>query len=230
MARFRQILKTLFFLPPLPTVLIAAFGYAFVLLVFLWEIEIPAVQYLSYTCSAYALIITVTGYPHFSAFVTAVKRYIREHPLIKKLQDTAFGARFFYDVRFRSDVLLYQGLLINLLYIGMKVFSGIYYRSVWFMALACYYFLLAMMRLMLLRRKKGRPGRTPREIELRRCKLCGIVMLQQLIVVCHRFRNLALRQCKIQILIDIRYTDTNRTGCAMPAIHTVSFQMEFLNL
>ncbi|MCM1148675.1 MAG: hypothetical protein NC319_01130 [Butyricicoccus sp.] len=59
----------------------------------------------------------------------------------------------------------------------MKLFSGIYYRSVWFIALACYYSLLAVMRLMLLRGEKKIAGASPMEIELRRCKSCGVMLL-----------------------------------------------------
>lgn len=177
MKRFRRILKKIFFLPPLPTVLIAVLGYGFVLLVFELKINKSAIKYLSYICSAYALIITVTGYPHFSAFTKILKRYIYEHPLMKKLRSTTSGERFFSDVRFRSDISLYQGLFINLLYIGMKIFSGVYYRSVWFISLACYYFFLTIMRLMLLRREKERTSKTQMEIELHRYRSCGIMLL-----------------------------------------------------
>lgn len=177
MERFKQILKKIFFLPPLPTVIFAILGYAFVIFVFAWEITIPAIEYASYLCSAYALIITITGFPHWIAFVNAVERYIHEHPLMRKLRGTALGGRFFSDVRFRTEISLYQGLLINLLYIAMKIFSGIYYRSVWFIALAIYYILLAVMRFMLLRRGKRKTDRTPMEEEIHRYRLCGIILL-----------------------------------------------------
>lgn len=177
MERFKKILKRIFFLPPYQTVLIALFGYAFVIVVSAFHIEIPVIQYLSYVCSAYALTITITGFPHFMAFVQAIKRYINEHPLMKKLRSTAIGSRFFSDVRFRSDVSLYQGFFINLLYIVMKMFSGIYYRSFWFVALAFYYILLAIMRFMLLRRRKVKTSRTLMEEEIHRYRLCGIMLL-----------------------------------------------------
>ena len=74
MEKFKQILKKIFFLPPLPTVLAAAFGYALVILVAAFHIEIPAIQYISYVCSAYALIITITGFPHFMTFVKTVRQ------------------------------------------------------------------------------------------------------------------------------------------------------------
>ena len=177
MERFKQILKRIFFLPPLLTDVIALFGFAFVIVVAAFRIEIPAIQYISYVCSAYALIITITGFPHWIAFAKAVKQYIHEHPLMRKLKSTSIGARFFDDVRFRSELSLYQGLFINLLYIAMKMFSGIYYRSFWFIALAIYYVLLAIMRFMLLRRSKKNRHKTSMEIEIFRYRLCGIMLL-----------------------------------------------------
>ena len=177
MEKFKQVLEKIFFLPPLLTVTFAILGYGFVILIFALEINIPAIEYASYVCSTYALIITITGYPHWIAFVNAVKQHIREHPIMQKLRNTTLGGRFFSDVRFRTEVSLYQGLLINLLYIAMKMFSGIYYRSVWFIALAIYYILLASMRVMLLRRGKRRTDRYPMEEEIRRYRLCGIILL-----------------------------------------------------
>ena len=177
MESFKRLLKKIFVLPPLPTVLIAVLGYAFVILVSALQIDIPVLRYLSYTCSAYALIITITGFPHFLAFINAVKRYIREHPLMRKLQGTAIGNRYFSDVRFRTEISLYQGLVINLLYIALKLFSGVRYRSYWFIALAIYYILLAFMRFLLLRRVKKKANRTPMDEEIRRYRLCGIMLL-----------------------------------------------------
>lgn len=177
MESFKKTLKKIFFLPPLPTLIIAILGYTFVLLVPILHINTFAIQIAAYVCSAYALIVTVTGLHYLSDLAGAVKRYVNNHPLMKKMQATAFGSRFLSDVRFRSDVSLYQGLFINLLYIAVKLFSGIYYRSYWFVALAVYYMLLAVMRFMLLPSRKTWTDRPPMETELRRYRLCGIVLL-----------------------------------------------------
>ena len=177
MEKFKRILKKIFFLPPLPTLIFAVFGYAFIIVVTAFHIEIPAVQYLSYLCSAYALTVTITGFPHLKAFVKAVKGRIKESTLMKKIQSTYLGGRFLGDVRFRSEISLYMGLFINLLYIAVKMLSGIIYRSVWFVALAVYYILLAVMRYILLRRSKGKKHKSPMETELHRYRMCGIMLL-----------------------------------------------------
>lgn len=175
MDRLKKILQKIFFLPPLPMVLIAIFGFGFVIAVAAFKIEIPALQYLSYISSAYALTITITGFPHYIAFARAVKRRMMESAPMKKFRGTAFGKRFFGDVWFRTELSLYGSLFINFLYIAIKLFSGIYYRSVWFISLAVYYILLAIMRFILLHKNKN--SLMTMEIEIKRYRLCGIMLL-----------------------------------------------------
>lgn len=76
-------------------------------------------------------------------------------------------------MRFRAGVSLYQGFFINLVYIVMKLVSGILYRSTWFIALAVYYILLAVMRFLLVRRLNVQDEGA----ELRRYRLCGVMLL-----------------------------------------------------
>ena len=177
MDRFKRILKKIFVLPPVPTVVVALFGYAFVIAVTVFGINIPAVEYLSYLASAYALIVTITGLPRMRAYIKSVKKRFFDLSAVKRIKETKYGGKYFDDIRFRAKVSLYCGLLINVLYIAVKMFSGIYYRSVWFAALAIYYILLAVMRFMLIRREKRYAERSEIEIELRRYRACGITLL-----------------------------------------------------
>jgi hypothetical protein len=68
-------------------------------------------------------------------------------------------------------------LAVNLLYVALKLVTGILYRSVWLIALAAYYLLLAVMRAVLVgyvhREKIGE--NIPREF--RRYRVCGCVLL-----------------------------------------------------
>lgn len=60
MGRLKSVLKKLFFLPPLPTVLIAL--PSFLLVFILLSIgDRSLLSYLAYLLSAYAMIITITG-------------------------------------------------------------------------------------------------------------------------------------------------------------------------
>ncbi len=173
METFKRILKKIFCLPPLGTVLTAAFGYGFVLAVAVFDIQNPVLRYASYSASAYALIVTITGLPYLKLAAERVRDGVSKHPLMKKFRSTAVGERFMTDTHFRAGVALYQGFFINLLYIAMKLVSGIVYRSMWFISLSVYYILLAVMRFLLMRRLNVRDEVS----QLRRYRLCGIMLL-----------------------------------------------------
>ena len=173
MEKFKRILKKIFCLPPLPTVLAALFGYGFVIAVFAFDIQNPILQYASYLASAYALIVTCTGLVYVNTAIGGITKFVSDHPLMKKFRSTTVGEKYLTDVRFRTGVSLYQGFFINLLYIVMKLASGIVYRSTWFIALAVYYILLAVMRFLLVRRLTAQDEAA----KLRRYRLCGIMLL-----------------------------------------------------
>lgn len=176
MAQLKQILKKIFFLPLLPTVLIAVPSFVLVTFVLVTGNE-GALAYLSYMMSAYALVITFTSVSHVNRLMKAVRADIKKRPLMEKLSNTSLGSRFLGDVRFRTEISLYLGFLINLLYIVMKMASGIYYHSVWFVSVALYYILLAVMRFLLFRRGKTRTDENHLEAELKRYRMCGILLL-----------------------------------------------------
>lgn len=176
MKRFVRILRKIFFLPPLPTTIIAVFGYVFVLAVAIFKIEISALRYFAYIASAYGLTVTITGFPYLIALIKRTKRRLFNCALMKKFCGTAFGSRFFGDIRFRTELSLYGALFVNFLYVGLNLFSGIIYRSVWFISLAAYYFLLAVMRFILVHKNKRAPE-ISLETEIKRCKMCGMMLL-----------------------------------------------------
>ncbi len=173
MGTFKKILKRLFFLPPLGTILTALFGFGLVLAVAIFHIENSIVRYVSYFSSAYALAVTCAGLRYVKPAAAAVKSRVASHPLTEKLRATRLGGKYLSDVRFRAGVSLYRGFFINLLYIVVKFVSGIVYRSMWFIALAVYYILLAVMRFLLARRLNVQDEAA----ELRRYRLCGIMLL-----------------------------------------------------
>lgn len=177
----KKILKKAFFLPPVPTLLISIPSYGLVIYALTGENVNPVISYGSYFLSAYALVITTTG---IAGVVRFIRRGIDSHPLVRKALDVPLIDRLLKEDMFRAEVALYQGFLINLLYAGIKMFSGIFYRSVWFVTLAVYYTLLAIMRASLLHfvRAHGSAGEN-RPAELRRYRLCGIILF---------FMNIAL--------------------------------------
>lgn len=130
--------------------------------------------YVSYGMSAYAAVITVTG---FTRIARTVKNGIDNNPFVKKLLAHPFGGRYLTDAVFRTELSLYMGFLINVMYIVIKMASGIYYRSAWFIAISVYYILLALMRFLLFRHVNKKTVGKDIPSEWRRYRLCGIVLL-----------------------------------------------------
>lgn len=130
--------------------------------------------YVSYGLAAYSLAIIVTG---FAKIVKAVRGGIKNHPLTQRALSVKPVGRFAEDLGFRAMVSLYFGSFMNLMYIVLKLFSGIYYKSAWFIALAVYYSLLAAIRFSLAKylRKNGEVSNI--SAELGRYRLCGIMLL-----------------------------------------------------
>ena len=173
MKKLKAALKAVFCLPPLPTVLLAAFGYGSLCLVFARDIQDPVWRYGSYLASTYALILTVTGLPYLLSLLKKGKERVLRSPLGRKLRATAAGEKYLTDLHFRNTVSLHVGLTVNLAYILVKLSAGIWYRSAWFLSLAAYYTLLAVMRLFLLRGGSG----MDEAAAFRRYRFCGFVLL-----------------------------------------------------
>ncbi len=173
MEKCKRILKALFCLAPLPTVLAALFGYGFLILVFALPVRAPALHCAAYLASAYALTVTCTGLPRLFRFLKKGKEKLLEHALLRKLRATPAGEKVLTDVHYRNRLSLHLGLTANLAYIVLKLSAGLYYRSAWFLSLAVYYSLLAGMRLSLLRYRAAPDG----PAAIRRYRACGFVLL-----------------------------------------------------
>lgn len=170
--RIKKIAKKLFCLPPVPTLLISIPAYGLVIYALAGKNVKPYLAYLSYFVSAYALIISITG---ISGIVRLVRQGIDQHPLVKKALGVPLVSKYLREDMFRAQTGLYQGFFINLLYAGIKLLSGILYRSVWFVTLAVYYILLAVMRASLLH--YVRKDEKNKISEWRRYRLCGIILM-----------------------------------------------------
>lgn len=173
MERLKAIFRKIFFLPPLPTVLIAVPSLTFVF-VMLSIGNHSTLAYIAYILSAYAMIITVTGLP---GIIESIRSGIDNLTLLKKIRGTAWGSGLLGDAVFRSQISLYGSLFINLLYVAVNLFSGIRYHSAWFIALACYYVLLSAMRAVLVRYVHRKPVGQDIPAEFRRYRACGLILL-----------------------------------------------------
>lgn len=166
MERFKRILHKLL-LPGIAVVLISVpVAAALLVYTFLFGDQDSALAYVSYVLSAYSL--------------TIVCAYIAKAPkgnVKGVLHRNPYVHRYLTDLPFKTHVSLYLSLGVNLLFVAMKLFFGVYYRSVWFGTLAVYYILLAVMRFLLLRHVNQNRIGTDVYSELKRYRLCGIILL-----------------------------------------------------
>lgn len=170
--QIKKVTKKLFYLRPLPTLLIAVPSFIFVFWILGSESEDSPLTYAAYVLSAYAAIISVTGLIRASKHV---KPWINDSSLMKKARSIPLVGKYIEEISFRTETSLYTSLAINLFYAGVKLFSGIRYHSVWFITLAVYYISLAVMRFSLLHYVRKRND--DKISELKRYRLCGIVLL-----------------------------------------------------
>lgn len=169
MERFRQILRKILF-PGLAMVLISIPVTAALLIYILAQKhENSPIAYPSYVFSAYALVIVC-------ARIARNAGHVKEN-LKASIDKIPAAQRYFTEVTFKIHVSLYVSLGINLLYTAMKLFYGVYYRSVWFGTLAVYYILLALMRFLLLHHVNRTGIGEDLVSEWKRYRLCGVILL-----------------------------------------------------
>lgn len=174
MDQWYKFIKKVFFLTPVKTVIIAIPSYLYVIFVLVNNIQNVVISSLAYVMSAYALIITITGIIRIVPLLCKPKEL---HPLLKKAVSVPVIERLLKENTFRTQVALYPGFLINVIYVIWKLSFGIYYKSAWFISLALYYFVLAWMRLSLIRPFPEKEGETRKKAELKRYRICGASLL-----------------------------------------------------
>lgn len=170
--RMTDILKKIFKLPPIPAILISVPSFILVIYVLANNMEGTVIAYAAYVLSAYAMVVAITG---VAEAIRLIRHGIKNHPFVKKALRIPLLEKYFKEVGFRTEASLYQGLSVNLLYVALKLGSGIYYRSIWFASLAVYYLLLAVMRFSLLHHVRSR--KDDRASAWKRYRFCGIVLL-----------------------------------------------------
>lgn len=168
-----KITKKLFFLPPVPTLVIAIPSFAFVIVVLAGRIKSPVLEYIAYLLSAYAFVISVTG---IFKIVSFIRNGFTEQSFIKRLCSITIVDKLIHENTFRTEIGLYMGFGINVVYVIFKTSMGIYYRSAWFISLGVYYLALASMRFLLIHYIRFRKQDSDIKDELRRYRMCGCLL------------------------------------------------------
>ncbi len=93
--------------------------------------------------SAYSLMVWCLALPRLRKWLeTAAER----SALVRRLAASPWGGAFLRSPAFRGKVGLYRGMCSSLLYGVFRGVTGIWYGSVWFLAMAVYYLALGLLR------------------------------------------------------------------------------------
>ncbi len=138
-------------------------GFGLLIYVFSFHLEDTIIAYVSYALSTYALIIFILCFCKICRFGNGL---IKKNRLYKLYQENFFTV---------TRLNLYLTIIFNILYCIFNLSVGIYYRSFWFITFAVYYFLLGLMKILLLYNIKDF-GESKLK-EYKRLKWCGIMLL-----------------------------------------------------
>lgn len=169
MKTLRNICKRLLFPPWWLIIILAVMSAASLTAVFVNGLDSSPVAYVVYAASFYSLtVICIACTMIFPRYYLNIKQIIYSNK---------YGNRYMTDPAFKTHVSLYRSLAINLLYAAANLFTGVLYCSVWSVTLAVYYTILAGMRFLLVRFVNRNGIGKNRAPELRRSRLCGILLM-----------------------------------------------------
>ena len=125
-------------------------------------------------CALYAL--------SFYTLCTVTLRLVKNLPrwrqkLRRHAESSSFCRRYAAEPAFRTRVSLDITLTVSLLYVGVNLLSWVLYRSLWYIVLAVYYGILAVMRFLLVRYVRGTDIGDDFLKELHRARLCACILL-----------------------------------------------------
>lgn len=109
------------------------------------------INYFSYLYSALVLIIIIFNIKRLYLFI---KESINNNILYKKIKTFLYKykyiRKYFEDIRFKNLINLCLSSIVNFSFIFIKFVDGINNKSIWFISLSIYYFLLTLIKLFLL--------------------------------------------------------------------------------
>ena len=147
-------------------VLVSAVALASVFMMGMEE-TIPA--YLVYVLAFYTLSVVA---------VFCVMVLPKQYSTIKqKIYDHPFGNRYMTDRAFRTGFSLSVSFVISMLYVGINLWFWHSLHSWWFMVLAVYYAIMAMMRFLLVRYFHVQKIGTSLLKEWQRSRICAYILL-----------------------------------------------------
>lgn len=166
---WRKIGRKILFPPLWVMLLLAVFSVVALIYVFVKRQQEAWFAYVVYVLAFYTL-------STICVFLCVVlpERY---RQIKQRIHNTDLGHRYLTDGVFRTRISLYASLGINLLYVGVNALSYILYSSMWFVVLAVYYGILAVMRFLLVRYVRIQGIGRNRQGELRSNVICSGILL-----------------------------------------------------
>ena len=166
---WKKIGKKLLFPPIWLMVILAIVSAVTLTLVFVGGIEQSIPAYITYVLAFYTLsTVTVLCVMVFPTKYITIKQKIYENPL---------GNRYMTDNVFRAGLSLTAAFLVSMLYVGINLWSWHMLHSWWFMVLAVYYVIMAVMRFLLVRCIRIQKIGTSILGEWKRSRICAYILL-----------------------------------------------------
>ncbi len=166
---WKRLGKKLLFPPVWLMVLLTIASVVLLTMVFVRGWEQQVIAYFVYVLSFYTLSV-VTLY----CVMVLPKQYGK---IKQKIYENPFGNRYMTDRAFRTEVSLYLSLAISLLYVGINIWSWHFSHSWWFVVLAVYYVIMAVMRFLLVRYVRTKEIGTSILEEWKRSRICAYILL-----------------------------------------------------
>lgn len=166
---WKKIGKKLLFPPVWLMILLTTLSAVLLTIIFVKGMEQSIPAYIVYVLAFYTLCVVCV----FCALVLP-----KQYSIIKqKIYDHPLGNRYMTDRVFRTNISLSVSFAISILYAFLNVWSWHMLRSYWFMVLAVYYVIMAVMRYLLVRYVRIQKIGTSILGEWKRSRVCAYILL-----------------------------------------------------
>lgn len=166
---WKKLGKKLLFPPALLMVILVIISAVALTFIFVKGMEESIPAYIVYVLAFYTLTVVTI----FCAMVLP-----KQYSTIKqKIYDNPLGNRYMTDRAFRTGLSLSMSFLISMLYVGINLWSWHMLHSWWFMVLAVYYSVMAVMRYLLVRYVRIQKIGTDILSEWKRSRICAYILL-----------------------------------------------------
>ena len=166
---WKKLGKKLLFPPVWLMVILVIVSAVALTLIFVKGMQESIPAYLIYALAFYTLsVVTV-----FCVLVLP-KQYGR---IKAKIYANPFGSRYMTDRVFRTNISLSVSFAISMVYVGINLWSWHMLGSYWFMVLAVYYVIMAVMRFLLVRYVRIQKIGTDILREWKRSRVCACILL-----------------------------------------------------